>query len=125
MLYIITLITPIINFRNQLTDDDDCLDYLMKQPHIMPRLNDRILKDENSVYLDFTGESLPSLRLEHFAAINSKELMSATMAKHCQYMNSQKDETKLHVLTVWAVADLESSQGKNIFLIKLKKQKSD
>ena len=109
------IIASIINFRNQLTDDDDCLDYLMKQPHIMPRLNDRILKDENSVYLDYTGEALPSLKLEHFAAINSKELMSATMAKHCQYMNSQKDETKLHVLTVWAIADLESSQGKNIF----------
>ena len=112
---IIIIINPIINFRNQLTDDDDCLDYLMKQPHIMPRLNDRILKDENSVYLDYTGEAMPSLRLEHFAAINSKEILSATMAKHCQYMNSQKDETKLHVLTVWAVADLESSQGKNIF----------
>ena len=58
------------NFRNQLTDDDDCLDYLMKQPHIMPRLNDRILKDEDSVFLDYTGESLPSLKLEHFGALN-------------------------------------------------------
>jgi UDP-glucose:glycoprotein glucosyltransferase len=118
----ITLNTLIVNFRNQLTDDDDCLDYLMKQPHIMPRLNDRILKDENSVYLDYTGEALPSLRLEHFAAIHSKEILSATMAKHCQYMNSQKDETKLHVLTVWAVADLESSQGK-IFLIRFSETK--
>ena len=42
-------------YRNQLRDEDDCLDYLMKQPQIMPRLNDRILKDENAVYLDFTG----------------------------------------------------------------------
>ena len=53
-----------------MTDDDDCLDYLMKQPHIMPRLNDRILKDEDSVFLDYTGESLPSLKLEHFGALN-------------------------------------------------------
>ena len=71
-----------------MTDDDDCLDYVMKQPHIMPRLNDRILKDDNSVYLDFTGDALPSLKLETFAsALNSKELMAATMANHIQYMN--------------------------------------
>jgi len=101
-------------YRNQMTDEDECLDYLMKQPHIMPRLNDRILKDEDSVFLDYTGESLPSLKLEHFAALNSKELLSATLAKHIQYINSHKDEKKLHVLTVWAVVDLESPKGLEI-----------
>ena len=69
-------------YRNQLKDEDDCLDYLMKQPNIMPRLNDRILKEEDNAFLDLTGEAMPSLSLETFAAISSKELMAGTIAKH-------------------------------------------
>ena len=42
-------------YRNQLRDDDDCLDYMMKQPNIMPRLNDRILKADNAAFVDLTG----------------------------------------------------------------------
>ena len=36
------------------------------------------------------------------------------MAKHIKYLNSHKDESKLHVLTAWAVVDLESKQGREI-----------
>ena len=36
------------------------------------------------------------------------------MAKHIKYLNSHKDESKLHVLTAWAVVDLESTQGREI-----------
>lgn len=87
----------------------------MKQPNIMPRLNDRILKEEENAFLDLTGEALPSLKLDTFGAISSKELMAGTMAKHIKYLTSHKDETKLHVLTCWIVADLETSQGLEIF----------
>ena len=77
-------------YRNQLRDEDDCLDYLMKQSHIMPRLNDRILKNEDAIYLDLTGESLPSLKLDTFGALMNKNLMSGTLAKHMKYANSHK-----------------------------------
>ena len=41
-------------------------------------------------------------------------MLSATLAKHIQYINSHKDEKKLHVLTVWAIVDLESPKGREI-----------
>ena len=108
--------TPIqkASSNNKLKDDDDCLEYLMRQPNIMPRLNDRILKSDEAQFLDLTGESLPSLKLDTFAALNSKDLMSGTISKHIKYLNSHKDESKLHVLTVWTILDLESEQGREI-----------
>ena len=116
MMAIMKETTPIQKaiYHNKLKDEDDCLDYLMKQPNIMPRLNDRILKSEDLNFLDLTGESLPSLKLNTFAALNSKELMAGTMANHMQYVNSHKDSSKLHILTVWAIVDLESKQGREI-----------
>ncbi len=102
-------------YRNQLRDEDDCLDYLMKQSHIMPRLNSRILNNDEPKYLDLTGESLPSLKLETFSSlVYNKNLMSGTLARHLKYVNSNKDSSKLHVLSAWIVADLESQQGRQL-----------
>jgi hypothetical protein len=42
---------------------DDVLDYLMKQPNIMPRLNDRILGKESAVYIDLNGDAVRSLKV--------------------------------------------------------------
>ena len=46
MMAIMKETTPIQKaiYHNKLKDEDDPLDYLMSQPNIMPRLNDRILK---------------------------------------------------------------------------------
>ena len=105
-------------YRNQLRDEDDCLDYMMKQPNIMPRLNDRILKADNAAFVDLTGDALPSLQLENFATLN-KDMMAGTLAKHLKYLtgsaggSNKKD--KLHVLTAWTVVDLERPQGRELF----------
>ena len=127
-------------YRNQLQDGDDCLDYMMKQPNIMPRygknfvnpndlrqyldlllisvvfyyrLNDRILKAENAAFVDLTGESYPTLELETFATLN-QQMMAGTLAKHLKYLTSNKKD-KLHVLTAWTVVDLERPQGRELF----------
>ena len=41
-------------FRGELKDQDSVLDFLMGQPNVMPRLNDRVLSTNNK-YLDMTG----------------------------------------------------------------------
>ncbi len=99
-------------YRNELNDNDDCLDYMMKQPNIMPRLNDRVLKTEDSTVLDLTGEALPNLKLDTFAAL-TKEMMAGTIAKHMNYITN-KDDNKLHMMTSWVVADLETPEGRDI-----------
>ena len=42
---------------------DDVLDYLMKQPNIMPRLNDRILGKDSATYIDLNGDAIRSLKV--------------------------------------------------------------
>ena len=50
--------------------------------------------------------------------------MTGTLANNIKYINSHKDETKLHVLTVWAVVDLETEQGREIIRGALSQLKS-
>ena len=72
-------------YRNMLKDQDDVLDYLMKQPNIMPRLNDRVLKGGGEVaakYIDLSGapaEADALLSAEKFAPL-SKAGMAATVS---------------------------------------------
>ena len=93
----------------------------MKQPNIMPRLNDRILKADNAeAFVDLTGDALPSLQLESFATLN-KDMMAGTLAKHLKYLTAavggggSNKKDKLHVLTAWTVVDLERPQGRELF----------
>ena len=44
-------------YRGQIVDEDDVLDYLMKQSNIMPRLNDRILNQDTVKYVDIAGKT--------------------------------------------------------------------
>lgn len=49
-------------YKNQLREENDVVDYLMKQPNIMPRLNERILRKDPE-YIDINGDGLPTLKL--------------------------------------------------------------
>lgn len=49
-------------YKNQLRDENDVIDFLMKQPNIMPRLNERILRKDPE-YIDINGDALPTLKL--------------------------------------------------------------
>ena len=103
-------------YKNSLKEKDDVLDYLMKQPNIMPRLNDRILKGDQSKYIPLTGDVLPKLKLDTFAALN-KAGMASTLADHMTYLTLKDTEKNaLNVLTVWVVADLETEQGREALL---------
>lgn len=59
-------------YKGKLTDSMDVLDYLMDQPNIMPRLNDRVLNRERSFYLDMSGKATSTNRLEVFVQLFSK-----------------------------------------------------
>ncbi len=103
-------------YHNKLKDGDDMVDYLMKQPNIMPRLNDRILKAEDSAnsYIPMVGDILPKLQIDTFAVL-SKPSMTATLAEHMDYLTSKDGaESKLQVLTMWIVTDLDTQRGREI-----------
>lgn len=62
--------TPAIQkavYRGELDDTMIVIDYLMSQPHVMPRLNERILSKEVQTFLDLTGS--PYKDLENVQAL--------------------------------------------------------
>lgn len=66
-------------YRNMLKDEDNVLDYLMKQPNIMPRLNDRILKAEDAKFVDLSGEVGQGdvSKIEKFAPLSKADMAAA------------------------------------------------
>ena len=42
-------------FKGEMKEDDNVMDFLMSQPNVMPRLNDRVLNTAGVKYVDMTG----------------------------------------------------------------------
>lgn len=51
-------------YRGKLSDSKNVIDYIMDQPNVMPRLNERILNTEKSFYLDMSGKATSSSNIE-------------------------------------------------------------
>lgn len=115
-------------YRGKLTDYDNLMDYLMQQPHVMPRLNQRILSSEDPKYLDISG--VPNNHIENVNILNqlSNRDMTATLLSNLKYFESKKRDAILgqsvHFQTFWIVADLNDEYGKTLFKNGLKHIKS-
>lgn len=44
-------------FQGQLTDDNDVLDWHMSKGHVLPRLNKKIITNDEASFLDFSGHA--------------------------------------------------------------------
>ncbi|KAL7734467.1 hypothetical protein ACLKA6_010792 [Drosophila palustris] len=106
-------------YRGELTDNDEMINYLMNQPHVMPRLNQRILSQEDAKYLDING--VPAKQLGNAAALNklSNRDMTATLMANLKYFGGKKSNERigsanLQFLTIWVFADLETPEGKEL-----------
>ncbi|XP_063891036.1 UDP-glucose:glycoprotein glucosyltransferase isoform X2 [Helicoverpa armigera] len=104
-------------FRGELSDSDDALDYLMKQPHIMPRLNRRILGSEPSQYLDLTG--VPSSH-DLFAEDKIHKLMHltgrdalATALPLLKYF-TKSGKVEKYTQTIWVAGDLNNKESRDL-----------
>lgn len=106
-------------YRGELSDNDELINYLMNQPHVMPRLNQRILSQEDAKYLDING--VPSKQLGNAAALNklSNRDMTATLMSNLKYFGGKQSTERigsasLQFLTIWVFADLETSEGREL-----------
>ncbi|CAH2229909.1 jg24519 [Pararge aegeria aegeria] len=109
-------------FRGELSDSDDALDFLMKQPHIMPRLNRRVLASEPTQYLDLSG--VPSStelftedkvhRLIHLTGRNAL----ATALPILQYFTKPGKPEKI-IQTIWVAGDLNVKESRDLLKIAL------
>jgi UDP-glucose:glycoprotein glucosyltransferase len=110
-------------YRGELSDSDNVVDWLMQQPNVMTRLNQRILSTDDSYpikYLDVNAGT-PFKNLEDvraLAQLNNNDL-TATLLDNLKYFdgkNSQEKflKNKLHFLTIWIIADLNTKSGREL-----------
>ncbi|KAG8311333.1 UDP-glucose:glycoprotein glucosyltransferase 1 [Homalodisca vitripennis] len=100
--------TPTIQkavYRGDLTDSNNVVDYLMDQPNVMPRLNERILNTEKSRYLDLVK-------------------VAAKLGESVTYVTSKHHTDGVQPLTYWLVADLSQPDHRELLSNALDQMKS-
>lgn len=107
-------------YVGELTDDENTIDYLMQQPHVMLRLNQRILSSDDQNFLDmYSGSPYPDIEdVSALQTLNNEEL-TATLMKNLRYFETKNSKekfmgSKLHFLTLWIVTDLNQERGRAI-----------
>lgn len=114
--------TPAIQkavYRGKFVDSDDTLDYLMNQPNVMPRLNERVLNQDNSFYLDMTGKASETLDVNTLAKLSVRD-MTATAVANLKYFGAPRKGKKFDIMTYWIIGDLSCLKSRQMLLASLK-----
>lgn len=105
-------------YRGKFVDSDDTLDYLMSQPNVMPRLNERILTTGTSFYLDMSGKESSSMDVKVLANLSPRD-MTATAVSNLKYFTTFKKGKKYDLMTYWVVGDLNCLKTRHTLLAAL------
>ncbi|XP_076281321.1 UDP-glucose-glycoprotein glucosyltransferase isoform X2 [Lasioglossum baleicum] len=95
-------------YRGEITEGDDVVDYIMNQPNVMPRLNERILKAEKHTWLNLIGTT-PS---DEDHAKWSPEDFSTWLMSRLHYVYVPRRTSIHHLYSFWVVADLKTPAGR-------------
>lgn len=112
-------------YKAELSDADNTMDFIMSQPNVMPRLNNRVLGLDRS-YLDVTGtvRSSGSLDLESFALLSPRDRTALMRGRWLRYLEGPRSHPPL-VLTLWVAADLQTRKGRELLLNALNNVRSN
>ncbi|XP_063547254.1 UDP-glucose:glycoprotein glucosyltransferase [Cydia strobilella] len=104
-------------FRGELSDMDDAVDFLMKQSHIMPRLNKRILSSEPSQYLDLSGvpassEFFTEEKVHRMLQLTGRDAI-ATALPLLRYFAKSGTPEKI-TQTIWITGDLNQKLSREL-----------
>ncbi|XP_058805620.1 UDP-glucose:glycoprotein glucosyltransferase [Phymastichus coffea] len=105
--------TPMIQkavYRGEITEGDDVLDFLMNQPNVMPRLNERVLKGEKDVWLNLIGSVPNDVDYKKW----SFQDMSTWLIENTRYVYIPRKTIINHLYTVWIVTDLDLKTGRKL-----------
>nr|CAH7747311.1 unnamed protein product [Callosobruchus chinensis] len=111
-------------YRAKLSDSDDIMEFLMNQPNVMPRLNDRILNKEMSFYLDMTGKASSVLSKQDLMQLSPRD-MTATAMDNIRYFSVPKKGVPWHSMTYWIVGNLGCKKSRKLLLDALEHLKSE
>ncbi|XP_022818717.1 UDP-glucose:glycoprotein glucosyltransferase [Spodoptera litura] len=104
-------------FRGELSDSDDAINYLMKQPHIMPRLNRRILASEPSQYLDLSGvaasnDLFTEDKIHKLLHLTGRDAIATALPILKYFTKSIKPEKVSQ--TIWVAGDLNNKESREL-----------
>ncbi|KAJ8685932.1 hypothetical protein QAD02_021725, partial [Eretmocerus hayati] len=105
--------TPMIQravYRGDLSETDDVTKFLMSQPYVVPRFNDRILKANSHEWLDLMGT--PPMNSD-YRKWTLKDL-TAWMVKQLKYISILREHGSNHLHTIWIVVDLSQRYGRRL-----------
>ncbi|KAJ8920947.1 hypothetical protein NQ315_015740 [Exocentrus adspersus] len=102
-------------YRGKLLDTDDVIDYIMNQPNVMPRLNDRILNKDKSFYLDMSGTATSTSNVQNLLQLSPRD-MTATAVENLKYFTVPKKVKQYHSMTYWIVGDLSCVKSRTLLL---------
>lgn len=91
-------------------ESDNVIDFLMGQPNVMPRLNDRVLTT-SAKYVDLTGTVESGIK--DVSSLSSHQLVAA-LADSISYVSSTTKS--LTPITIWVVADVTQQAGQELVL---------
>lgn len=125
--------TPIIQknvYKGELADSDNVMDFLMSQPHVMPRLNQRILSTEEPIIVDLSGKPRSDIKNVNALFQLSIRDMTATVLDNIKYFVSKSaldkpTDQELHYMTLWVFGDLETANGRTLLRNALDYMKSN
>ncbi|CAG0925420.1 unnamed protein product, partial [Notodromas monacha] len=93
-------------YDGSLTDSDNVLDFLMRQPNVMPRLNNRILTGDNDEVKYVDASSL-------FSDPKDDDLTQKVFSNF-PYFSSKSGSMGTKPVTVWLAVDVNNRQGLGI-----------
>lgn len=104
-------------FKGELEDRDDAVDYLMKQPHIMPRLNHRVLSSEPTQYLDLSGvasssELFAEDKIQRLMHLTGRDAIATALPLLRYFVKSNKTEKITQ--TIWVAGDLNIKESRDL-----------
>jgi len=91
-------------------DQSNVLDFLMSQPNVMPRLNDRVLSTATR-YLDMTGGGAHGTK--DVQLLSARDL-TIRLADSTSYVASASSTKKLIPISTWLVADVTNPAGRQL-----------
>lgn len=84
-------------YKGELTDSENVVDYIMNQPNVMPRLNERILNTDKSRHLDLIGSH-----------------SSTRLIDEMLYTTSKHHNKDIHHLTHWIIGDFGQHESRRL-----------
>ncbi|KAK0098278.1 hypothetical protein PV326_009913 [Microctonus aethiopoides] len=97
-------------YKGEVTEGDDVVDFIMNQPNVMPRLNERILQTEKAQWSNLIG-SIPT---NDDVSNWSPQDTSAWLIENSKYLFMPRRSNKRHFYTYWIALDLEEEKGRQL-----------